>query len=98
MLHGAEVTWKADAIEVTVQQILVEYKSWTPEKIAVALKLQSLYPEQDWTKIFAPTFKNGDLLASANLQTLARIVKVGSAFRTAVFISLPGLIGIVSRG
>ena len=81
ILHSSEVTWKADAVETTCQQIFVEYKSWTPEKIAVALKMRSLYPEKDWTKIFSPTFKNGDLVAATNLQTLARIVKVGIELR-----------------
>jgi len=81
ILHSSKVTWKADAVETTCQQIFVEYKSWTPEKIAMALKMKSLYPEKDWTKIFSPTFKNGDLVAATNLQTLARIVKVGIELR-----------------
>lgn len=76
VLHSSKVTWKSDAVETTCQQIFVEYKFWTPEKIAVALKMKSLYPEKNWTKIFSPTFKNGDPVAAANLQTLARIVKV----------------------
>jgi len=81
ILHSSKVTWKADAVETTCQQIFVEYKSWTPEKVAVALKMKSLYPEKDWTKTFSPTFKNGDLVAATNLQTLARIVKVGIELR-----------------
>lgn len=76
VLHSSKVTWKSDAVETTCQQIFVEYKFWTPEKITVALKMKSLYPEKNWTKIFSPTFKNGDPVAAANLQTLARIVKV----------------------
>jgi DNA polymerase phi len=78
VLHKAEVKWKVDGIEATIQQVLTDYKSWTSEKIAVALKLQSLYPEKNWTKLFAPTFKGGDILASTNLQALARILKVRS--------------------
>ncbi|KXN82577.1 DNA polymerase V [Leucoagaricus sp. SymC.cos] len=79
VLHQAEVSWKADAVEATVQQLFVDYKSWSPEKIAVALKTQSLYPEKDWAKLFAPVFKSGDLLSSTNLQALARILKESSA-------------------
>ncbi|KAF9452265.1 hypothetical protein P691DRAFT_661308 [Macrolepiota fuliginosa MF-IS2] len=75
ILHEAKVEWKADAIESTIQHIFVEYKIWSPEKVAAALKMQSLYPNKNWGKIFAPTFKNGDLLGSANLQILARILK-----------------------
>ncbi|KAF5358052.1 hypothetical protein D9756_001914 [Leucocoprinus leucothites] len=78
VLHTAEVSWKAEAIGATLQQALVDYKSWTPERIAVALKMQSLYPEKDWVKTFSPTFKNGDILASTNLQVLARILKESS--------------------
>lgn len=75
-LQKAKVEWKEDAVEATIQQVFVEYNLWSSEKVAVALKMQSLHPEKNWTKIFAPTFKNGDLLGSANLQTLARILKV----------------------
>lgn len=76
VLREAKVDWKVDAVEATIRQIFVEYKIWSPERIAVALKMQLLYPNKDWAKLFAPTFKNGDLLGSANLQTLAKILKV----------------------
>ena len=52
---------------------------WTPEKIALALRAQRLWPglEQEWRKLWAPTIKNGDVLHLANLTVLAKILRVG---------------------
>jgi DNA polymerase phi len=52
---------------------------WTPEKIALALRAQRLWPgrEQEWRKLWAPTIKHGDVLHLANLTVLARVLKVG---------------------
>ncbi|EKM83025.1 hypothetical protein AGABI1DRAFT_118424 [Agaricus bisporus var. burnettii JB137-S8] len=75
VLHEANVEWKEEAVDATIRQIFVEYKIWSPEKIALALKMQSLFPEENWSAHFAPTFKNGDILSSTNLPMLARILK-----------------------
>lgn len=75
-LSNIEVSWKEDAVAATIQTLFVENKSWSPEKIALALKLQKLYADKDWKKMFAPVFKSSNILGNANLQTLARILKV----------------------
>ncbi len=98
VLHEAEVDWRLDAIKATIREIFVEYKVWSPEKIAVALKMQSLYPDQNWTKIFSPTFKDGDLLSSTNLQTLTRTLKVGFLRLVARFCMLTAAQGFSHGG
>ena len=51
---------------------------WTPEKIALALRSQRLWPEREyeWRRLWAPTIKHGNVLHPANLATLAKILKV----------------------
>ena len=51
---------------------------WTPEKIALALRAQRLWPgrEYEWRRLWAPTIKHGNVLHPANLATLAKILKV----------------------
>ncbi|PSS32180.1 hypothetical protein PHLCEN_2v2053 [Hermanssonia centrifuga] len=74
-LGASEVLWKDEALESTIQSILVENKIWTPEKIALTLKLQKLCPSRDWSKILSPTFKHSHLLSTGNYSTIARILK-----------------------
>ncbi|KAJ3845276.1 DNA polymerase phi-domain-containing protein [Lentinula raphanica] len=74
-LEAAEVSWKDEAVAATVQHAFVENTVWSPEKIALALKLQSAFENLDWRSLVSPTFKNPDLLGTANLQTLALILK-----------------------
>lgn len=75
-LEESSVEWKDAAVDVTLQHLFIENKIWSPEKVALALKLQSLHPDRDWKKFFSPSFKNPDLLNGSNLQNLARILKV----------------------
>lgn len=75
-LKDSVVSWKNDAIEVTIETILGDNNTWSPDKVAMALKLQNLYPERDWRKLLSPSFKNPDFLSSGNLNFLARILKV----------------------
>jgi DNA polymerase phi len=75
-LNGSDVKWKEDAADFTLQQLFVENKNWSPEKVALCLKLQDLYPNRDWDKFLCPTFKSSDLLHTGNLQLLARVLKV----------------------
>lgn len=51
---------------------------WTPEKVALALRAQRLWPgrEYEWRRLWAPTIKHGNVLHPANLVTLAKILKV----------------------
>lgn len=75
-LVASEVAWKGEAMESTVSGIFAQHQLWTPEKVALALKLQAWSPERDWQKYMSPTFKNPELLSLANLSTLARVLKV----------------------
>ncbi|KAL1748073.1 DNA polymerase phi-domain-containing protein [Schizophyllum fasciatum] len=74
-LHASEVQWKDAARDWTVEQIFKEREDWSPEKVAISLKLQRLYPSLPWKKLLAPAFKNPDLLSNANLPVIARIIK-----------------------
>ena len=75
-LAASEVSWKNDAIDATIAAVYSEAKTWTPEKLALTLKLQSYYPSRDWKRLLSPTFKSPDLLSTGNLSTIARILKV----------------------
>ncbi|KAI0654742.1 DNA polymerase phi-domain-containing protein [Cubamyces menziesii] len=78
-LTASDVSWKNEAVEATISAVYTEVKAWTPEKVALTLKLQAAYPSRDWKKLLAPTFKNADLLSTGNLTTLARILKESDA-------------------
>lgn len=75
-LHGSDVSWKEDAVEKTCQHLFIENKIWSTEKIALALKLQDLYPGCDWKTLLSPIFKTSDLFSAGNLMIIARILKV----------------------
>lgn len=77
-LSLSDVPWKAHAEESTIQSLYIGNKTWTPEKIAITLKLQKRYPSRDWHAIMSPTFKQDKILATGNYSTLARILKVFS--------------------
>ncbi|KAJ3738836.1 DNA polymerase phi-domain-containing protein, partial [Lentinula detonsa] len=74
-LKAAEVPWKDEAVNATIQRLFFVNKVWSPEKVALALKLKDAFQELDWRSLVSPTFKNPDLLSNANLQTLALILK-----------------------
>ncbi|KAI0668533.1 DNA polymerase phi-domain-containing protein [Trametes maxima] len=78
-LTASEVSWKDEAVDATIAAVYSESKTWTPEKVALTLKLQVAYPSRDWKKQLAPTFKNPDVLSTGNLATLARILKESDA-------------------
>lgn len=78
-LAASQVSWKEDATETTIKLLVTENKAWTPEKLALVLKLQNHHPALDWRRLLAPTFKHPDLLIAANLPTLAKILKVRTA-------------------
>ncbi|KAL1709805.1 DNA polymerase phi-domain-containing protein, partial [Schizophyllum commune] len=88
-LHASSVPWKDAARDWTAGQIYTEREDWSPEKVAITLKMQKLYPELGWKKLLSPVFKNKDsaaknpdsasksvdLLSNANLPVIARIIK-----------------------
>ncbi|KAH9842530.1 DNA polymerase phi-domain-containing protein [Rhodofomes roseus] len=74
-LLASDVSWKDDAVESTVSVLFAEKKAWTPEKIALTLKLQTQLPSRDWQKLLSPTFKSPELLITGNLGTIARILR-----------------------
>ncbi|EIW60756.1 DNA-directed DNA polymerase [Trametes versicolor FP-101664 SS1] len=78
-LAASAVSWKGEAVDATISALYSETKAWTPEKVALTLKLQAAYPSREWKKLLAPTFKNPDLLSTGNLSTLARILKESDA-------------------
>ncbi|KAF7338414.1 hypothetical protein MVEN_02067200 [Mycena venus] len=74
-LKVSDVPWKDGAFDAIVECTFNENTAWSPEKVAITLKLQNIQPDRDWRKLLCPAFKSPDLLANANLQTLGRILK-----------------------
>ncbi|KAK7054956.1 DNA-directed DNA polymerase [Paramarasmius palmivorus] len=75
-LSNSEVPWKDEALSLTVQKLFEERKVWTPEKLAMVLKLQKVAGKDiDWRSILSPTFKDTNVLSNSNLQTVALILK-----------------------
>ena len=83
------VPWREEAIHNLVEEVFGEASSadggvpmsgniWTPEKIALALRAQRLWPgrKHEWRRLWAPTIKHGDVLHLANMTVLARILRV----------------------
>jgi len=75
-LEKAQVDWKGEAVQKTLEILFVDNKTWSTEKLAVGLELQSAYPESDWKSAFAPAFKTPELLSVGNLGTMSKILKV----------------------
>ncbi len=75
-LSTSKVPWKDDALVATVTAVYSDTKTWSPEKLALTLKLQAVCPSQNWKKVLSPTFKSPDLLSTGNLSAIARILKV----------------------
>lgn len=84
-----DVSWREEVVRVLLEEEFGETShpeeraakseaAWTPEKIALALRVQRLWPEREheWRWLWAPTFKHGNIYHQTNLVTLARILKV----------------------
>ena len=84
-----DVPWREEAVRKLCEGVFGENCSlegesrksgsiWTPEKIALALRAQRLWPEREheWRRLWAPTLKHGNVLHVANLASLAKILKV----------------------
>ncbi|KZV71817.1 hypothetical protein PENSPDRAFT_751491 [Peniophora sp. CONT] len=74
-LYKGDVHWKGEAVKFTLEKVFEEDKAWSPEKIALAVKMQALWPKQDWRKLYAPGIKHGDVLHSANMAAIAKVLK-----------------------
>jgi DNA polymerase phi len=75
-LGSARVAWREQAFDVAVRAVFEENKVWSPEKVALAMKLQKLCPERDWARILGSTFKQPQIVHTSNYHALARILKV----------------------
>ncbi|KAH9923929.1 DNA polymerase phi-domain-containing protein [Epithele typhae] len=78
-LTASGVSWKDDAVEATLSAVYAEPKVWTPEKLALTLKLQAACPTRAWKKLLAPTFKSPEILSTGNLAAVARVLKEADA-------------------
>jgi hypothetical protein len=75
-LAKSDVEWKEQGVEATIETIFAKGSGWTPEKLALALRLQAQFPEKDWSRALSPVFKNADILATQNLKVVTKILKV----------------------
>ncbi|KAH9048219.1 DNA polymerase phi-domain-containing protein [Lactarius hengduanensis] len=86
--RDADVPWREKVVRALLEEEFgetspVEERAaksevvWTPEKIALALRAQRLWPEREheWRWLWTPTFKRGNIFHQANLVTLARILR-----------------------
>ncbi|KAK0503113.1 DNA polymerase phi-domain-containing protein [Armillaria luteobubalina] len=74
-LSSSGVAWKEEGVEYSIETTLGNNSQWTPEKVALMLKLQHLCPDHDWRKYSSPMFKNPDLLSTGNYHILGQILK-----------------------
>ncbi|KAK0197249.1 DNA polymerase phi-domain-containing protein [Armillaria mellea] len=74
-LNLSGVAWKGEGFGYSIETTLGSNSQWTPEKVALMLKLQRLCPDHDWRKYTSPMFKNPDLLSTGNYHTLGQILK-----------------------
>ena len=77
-LATSDVGWKEEAVRATLDSIFAKGSAWTPEKLALTLRLQALFPEKDWISLLSTVFKSTDILATQNLKLIANILKVCS--------------------
>lgn len=75
-LNSSTVEWKDAMFTHVIENLFVQDKSWSPEKLAIVLVLQDLGVKADWKTLLSPTFKNEDMLSLSNLNTVAKILKV----------------------
>ncbi|KAF8843637.1 hypothetical protein BDN67DRAFT_945267 [Paxillus ammoniavirescens] len=77
MAQSSSVSWKVEALSSTVEALYSKEKEslWSPEKIAMTLKLQPLTPNHDWDRTLAPVFKGYNIFSPPNLLPLGRILK-----------------------
>ncbi|KAG2365801.1 hypothetical protein BDR07DRAFT_1398137 [Suillus spraguei] len=72
----SSVPWKEEALVSALEVVYDREKDfWTPETVAITLKLQPAMPKHDWKSTLAPTFKDSAIMAPANFASLGRILK-----------------------
>ncbi|KAF9653857.1 hypothetical protein BDM02DRAFT_3265026 [Thelephora ganbajun] len=74
-LAKSDVEWKEQGVGTAFDIIYISGSSWTPEKLALTLRLQALFPERDWNLVLSPVFKSTDILATQNLKVITKILK-----------------------
>ncbi|KAH8108174.1 DNA polymerase phi-domain-containing protein [Cristinia sonorae] len=74
-LGDSDVSWRVEAFDSIIDIVYVKNKVWTPEKVALTVRLQKWHPSADWKQLLSPTFKHAQILASGNFVALARILK-----------------------
>ena len=79
--HGS-IPWKTDAMQWTIDTVFEAEEPnlpsipWTPDKLAITLKLMRLVPSAEWESLLASTFQGGHPLALTNLGYIGRILRV----------------------
>lgn len=78
-VQSSSVPWKVEALDSMIEVVYSKDGDnfWTPDKVAITLKLQPLTPNHNWDKILAPVFKGQNIFAPNNLLSLGKILKVG---------------------
>lgn len=81
LLQREDVEWKAEGLQILVNAAFRRDSAgsleWTPERLALAILLQSAAVEADWASITTPAFAEPRILSSPkNLPTIARILRV----------------------
>lgn len=78
-VQDSSVPWKVEALHATIRVVYSgnEDGFWTPDKVAITLKLQPLLPNHHWDKTLSPVFKGQHVFAPNNLLALGKILKVG---------------------
>lgn len=74
-MESSDVGWKSDASSLLFDRIFVRDKSWSPEKVALTIRLQKTHPDADWQTFCGNYFKNPDILSTSNLNPLGRLLK-----------------------
>lgn len=77
-LAKSGVGWKGKGVQATLDVVYAKGSGWTPEKLALTLRLQTLFPERSWSSLLSPVFKSTDILATQNLKVVTNILKVCS--------------------
>lgn len=77
-LAKSDMEWKEQGVQVTLDTIYAKGSGWTPEKLALTLRLQALFPGKDWGPLLSSVLKGTDILATQNLRVVANILKVRS--------------------
>ncbi|KAI6006406.1 DNA polymerase phi-domain-containing protein [Pisolithus marmoratus] len=73
-VQESSVPWKVKALDTTVDYLFSKEKEsfWSPERVAMTLRLQPLLPNRDWDSALAPVFKGPNILSVGNLASLGR--------------------------